>query len=137
MQYKIIVDEELEDDIIGVPTMIVQPYIENAIEHGIRPKKGGLIKIVFALFDEKTIKCTIEDNGIGRDKAREMQEKDNYHLNHKSRGTNITEKRLELLHNDRDDKFSVKIIDLKHPLSNEALGTRVEILIPIVELPYK
>ncbi len=137
MQYKITVDEELEDDIIGVPTMIVQPYIENAIEHGIRPKKGGLIKIEFHLLDEKTIMCTIEDNGIGRDKAREMQLRDGYHLNHKSRGTNITEKRLELLHSGREDKFSVKVHDLKDPLSNEALGTRVEILIPIVELPYE
>ncbi len=137
MQYKIIVDEEIEDDIFGVPTMIVQPYIENAIEHGLRPKKGGMIKIEFKLIDENTILCIVEDNGIGRDKIREIQERDEYHLKHKSRGTNITEKRLELLHSGRKDNFSVKIHDLKDPLSNEALGTRVEILIPIVEMPYK
>ena len=137
LQYKITIDEELEDDIMGVPTMIVQPYIENAIEHGIKPKRGGLIKIDFTLIDEFTILCTIEDNGIGREKARELQQRDNYQQKHKSRGTSITEKRLELLHNDRKDSFSVKIIDLADPLSMDALGTRVEILIPIVEIPYK
>ncbi len=137
MQYKITVDEELEDDILGVPTMIVQPYIENAIEHGLRPKKGGLIKIDFQLLDDKTILCIVEDNGIGRDKVREIQKRDDYHLNHKSLGTSITEKRLELLHGGRKDKLLVKITDLRDPLSNEALGTRVEIQIPIVEMPYK
>jgi two-component system, LytTR family, sensor kinase len=137
LQYQIIVDEELEDDIIGVPTMIVQPYIENAIEHGIKPKRGGLIKIEFKLLDDDGILCSIEDNGIGREKAAELQKRAGYHEQHKSRGTSITEKRLELLHNDRKDGFSVKTIDLLDPLSNEASGTRVEILIPIVEMPYK
>lgn len=137
LQYKIAVDEELEDDIIGVPTMIVQPYIENAIEHGIKPKRGGLIKIDFKLIDDSCILCVIEDNGIGRLKAQELQKRAGYHQQHKSRGTSITEKRLELLHSDRKDSFSVKIIDLQDPLSKEALGTRVEILIPIVEMPYR
>jgi two-component system, LytTR family, sensor kinase len=137
LQYQITVDEELEDDIIGVPTMIVQPYIENAIEHGIKPKRGGLLKIEFKLLDDEGILCIIEDNGIGRIKASELQKRDGYHKQHKSRGTSITEKRLELLHNDRKDMFSVKIIDLQDPLSKEASGTRVEILIPIVEMPYK
>jgi two-component system, LytTR family, sensor kinase len=137
LQYQIIIDEELEDDIIGVPTMIVQPYIENAIEHGIKPKRGGLIKIEFKLVDDDGILCSIEDNGIGREKAAELQKRAGYHEQHKSRGTSITEKRLELLHNDRKDRFSVKTIDLLDPLSNEASGTRVEILIPIVEMPYK
>jgi two-component system, LytTR family, sensor kinase len=137
LQYKITVDEELEDDIIGVPTMIVQPYIENAIEHGIKPKREGLLKIEFKLLDDEGILCIIEDNGIGRVKALELQKRAGYHEQHKSRGTSITEKRLELLHNDRKDRFSVKTIDLIDPLSNEASGTRVEILIPIVEMPYK
>jgi two-component system, LytTR family, sensor kinase len=137
LQYKITVDEELEDDIIGVPTMIVQPYIENAIEHGIKPQRGGLIKIDFKLMDDYGILCTIEDNGIGRVKALELQRRAGHHHQHKSRGTSITEKRLELLHSDRKDSFSVKIIDLEDPLSKEPAGTRVEILIPIVEMPYR
>ena len=117
--------------------MIVQPYIENAIEHGIRPKKSGLIKIEFKLVDETTILCIIEDNGVGRARVREIQALDDYHLKHKSRGTSITEKRLEILHASKKSAFFVKTIDLIDPLSNEPMGTRVEIQIPIVEIPYK
>ena len=137
MNYTIKMDEEIEEDVMGVPTMIVQPYIENAIEHGIRPKKSGLIKIEFKLVDDTTILCIIEDNGIGRVRAREIQALDDYHLKHKSRGTSITEKRLEILHASKKNAFFVTTIDLTDPLSNEAMGTRVEILIPIVEIPYK
>jgi two-component system, LytTR family, sensor kinase len=137
LEYAIIVDEEIEDDITGVPTMIVQPYIENAIEHGIRPKKGGFIKIEFKLVDDDSIICIIEDNGIGRVKAKEYQDRDNYHLRHKSRGVSITERRLEILHSTRKDKFSTRTIDLYDPTTNEALGTRVEVQIPIVELTSK
>ena len=137
LEFSIIVDEEIEEDITGVPTMIVQPYIENAIEHGIRPKKGGFIKIDFKLVDDDSILCIIEDNGIGRVRAKEFQDRDNYHLRHKSRGVSITERRLEILHSTRKDKFSTRTIDLYDPLSKEALGTRVEVQIPIVELASK
>ena len=137
LAYTLKVDEEIEEDITGVPTMIVQPYIENAIEHGIRPKKSGLIKIEFKLVDETTILCIIEDNGVGRARVREIQALDDYHLKHKSRGTSITEKRLEILHASKKSAFFVKTIDLVDPLSNEPMGTRVEIQIPIVEIPYK
>jgi two-component system, LytTR family, sensor kinase len=137
LQYKVTVEEDLEEDLIGVPTMIVQPYIENAIEHGLRSKRGGMLKVDFKLLDDNTILCSIEDNGIGRELARKMQERDGYHLHHKSRGTSITEKRLEILHSSRKDKFSVTTIDLRDPLSNEPTGTRVEIKIPIAEMPFK
>ncbi len=137
LSYTLTVDEEIEEDITGVPTMIVQPYIENAIEHGIRPKKSGLIKIEFKLVDDTAILCVIEDNGVGRARVREIQALDDYHLKHKSRGTSITEKRLEILHASKKNAFFVKTIDLIDPLSNEPMGTRVEISIPIVEIPYK
>jgi two-component system, LytTR family, sensor kinase len=137
LDFSIIVDEEIEEDITGVPTMIVQPYIENAIEHGIRPKKGGFIKIDFKLVDDDSIMCIIEDNGIGRVRAKEFQDRDNYHLRHKSRGVNITERRLEILHSTRKDTFSTQTIDLYDPLTNEAIGTRVEVQIPIVEITSK
>jgi sensor histidine kinase YesM len=137
MQYQVTVDEDLEEDIIGVPTMIVQPYVENAIEHGLRPNKGGLITIEFKYYDEDTILCIVQDDGVGREFTREQQKKDGYELRHKSRGTSITEKRLELLNSTKKDKFFVQIIDLKDPLSKKPLGTRVEIKIPIVELPFK
>lgn len=136
LTYAIEIDEDLEDDIIGVPTMLVQPYIENAIEHGLRPKRGGNITIKFRLNDdEDAILCSIEDNGIGRVAALRFQASDGYQQTHKSRGTAITEQRLLLLNAEKRSKFSVKITDLYDPLSNnDACGTRIEIMIPIMEL---
>lgn len=153
--YEIDVDEEIEEDIMGVPTMIIQPYVENAIEHGLRTKQQGLVKVIFTLQDEQNILCVVEDNGIGRRKTAQLQDHDPRYENHKSKGTSITERRLEILHNmgkennlrissveedhlleNTSKKKYVKIIDLEDSMG-ESLGTRVEILIPIVEIQIK
>jgi two-component system, LytTR family, sensor kinase len=137
LQYDISIDEEIESDILGVPTMIVQPYVENAIEHGLRGTKGGFLSLKFTLIDDDNVLCVIQDNGIGRVKARKMQEADQYAVKHKSRGTSITEKRLELLHQAKKDRVFVKTIDLIDELSGGSAGTRVEIQIPVVDIQLK
>ena len=137
LTYEIIIDEEIEEDILGVPTMIIQPYVENAIEHGLRSKDQGHIKVIFALSDEDTILCIVEDNGIGRKKARQLRLQDVRNINHRSRGTAITEERLKILHNSKDPEVFVETIDLKNPKTGEALGTCVKIKIPIVEIKLK
>ncbi len=137
LKYEIIVDDEIEEDILGVPTMIVQPYVENAIEHGLRSKKSGFIKVEFALFDDDTILCVVEDDGIGREKARQLQMQDPQYQNHRSKGTNITEKRLQILHNAKSAQVFVNTLDLKQKKTGEPCGTRVEIKIPIVEIQVK
>ena len=137
LQFFITVSEDIEEDIFGVPTMIVQPYVENAIEHGIRPNMGGTLNINFSLLDNETILCVIQDNGIGRKHARELQEKDRYSHNHKSRGTSITLKRLEILHNNDKERLFVNTIDLIDPVSFKSAGTRVEIQIPFIEIQGK
>jgi LytS/YehU family sensor histidine kinase len=134
LSYKIIVDDEIEEDITGVPTMIVQPYVENAIEHGLRNKESGNIRVDFSLYNEDTILCVVEDDGIGRDKARQMHLNDGRYKNHRSRGTAITEQRLQLLYNSREKKVYVHTIDLRDEETGEALGTRVEIKIPIIDV---
>lgn len=137
LQYEIFVHDDIEEDIFGVPTMIVQPYVENAIEHGLRTKKNGLVTIAFSLFDEDTILCVIEDNGIGREQARELQKLDQTFRDHRSLGTSITEKRLELLEKFHEhDHLSIETIDLKDE-EGVGAGTRVEIRIPVVELKIK
>ena len=133
LNYSFNIDDELEEDIIGLPAMIIQPYVENAIEHGFRSLKKGRLSIDFSLFDENTILCVVEDNGIGRAKAKELTRNDPRYQNHRSRGTEITEKRLQILHQTKGTGILVKTIDLIDKKKNKALGTRVEIKIPIVE----
>lgn len=139
LSYELEVDEDIEEDIFGVPTMIVQPYIENAIEHGIRAKEKGLIKVKFMLKDENTIICSIEDNGVGRKKAGEMQRQNPNHKDHRSLGTKITNERLEILNQSAGNANQdvVKIIDLVEEGSEKACGTRVEVLIPVIEIQIK
>ena len=137
LSYSIVVDDEIEEDILGVPTMIVQPYVENAIEHGLRTRERGHILVRFEYVDDDSILCIVEDNGIGRERARQLRLADPRTKNHHSRGTNITEKRLELLHRSRQtpDVF-VQTIDLYHD-DGSAAGTRVEIKVPIVDIQVK
>lgn len=135
LKFEIILDEEIEEDIIGVPTMIVQPYVENAIEHGLRTRDNGLIRIQFSPLGEQNILCVVEDNGIGREAAAKLRQDSAGVQSARSRGTRITEKRLQLLHQSKDSGVFVKTIDLKEESTKKALGTRVEITIPIVELP--
>lgn len=137
LSYRVMVDDDLEEDILGVPTMIVQPYVENALEHGLRSRKDGLITVQFKLWDDDTICCTVEDNGIGRTKALAQQQNDPNRQNYRSRGTQITEKRLELLRRTKKQEVSVRTIDLYDESTGVATGTRVEIMIPIVEIQVK
>jgi len=134
MTYKIKVDDDIEEDLIGVPAMIVQPYLENAIEHGLRSKKEGFLEVNFHLFNEQCILCIIEDNGIGREKAMALQKENFKYQHHKSKGTLITEQRLRLLHKSLGTQPAVKIVDLKDEETGMALGTRVEVLIPMMDL---
>ncbi len=131
LSYKINVDEELEEDIMGVPTMIVQPYVENALEHGLRSKKKGVVTVDFKLKDEETIICIVQDNGIGLEAARKMKENDPSSANHRSKGTSITEERLDILNKNREGDVFVTTTDLGKK-GGKSKGTKVEILIPIV-----
>ncbi len=133
LKYFIEVDDELEEDIMGVPTMIIQPYVENAIEHGLRSRDKGEIHISFRPADQNNILCIVTDNGIGRVQALRIQESDPSHGRHKSRGTSITEKRLQVFHNSSDDLF-VKTIDLSDPKTGKPAGTRVELIIPVTSI---
>ena len=138
MSFKIKVDEELEEDLICLPSMIVQPYVENALEHGIRTRSDGKLLVEFIYHTDDTLQCIIEDNGIGRVKAGEIQAKGGYHEQHKSMGTSITQKRLEVLKSSLNcPDLSVETIDLYDTNSGKALGTRVELILPVVDFKLK
>lgn len=126
--YEIEVDEEL-DYTIGLPPMLIQPHVENAILHGLKPKEGfGFLKISFEL-DDEVLTCTIEDDGIGRAKARELPNK----KAHRSMATQINRDRIDLLRASIDEVIELKIID-KFNQQGEASGTKVIIRLPAQEL---
>jgi len=129
--YKIKVDPEIDEEFIGIPPMIIQPYVENAILHGIihKPDKGN-ISISLTL-QQETILCEVEDDGVGRQKAHEIKSQSG--LKHKSRGMLITKERLEILNKQVKGRISVNVID-KTDESDKACGTKVEIIIPFKDL---
>ena len=126
--YEIEVDEEL-DYSVGLPPMLIQPHVENAILHGLKPKKSqGFLKISFVL-DDAILCCTIEDDGIGRDKAKELPNK----KAHRSMATKINRDRIDLLRKSVDDVVDLRIED-KFNQQGEATGTKVMIRLPAQEL---
>lgn len=127
--FEILVDDAISTDSIHIPPLFIQPFLENAIEHGLqhREEKG---KLVLRLKENGyCLLVEIEDNGIGREKAMLMQKKRS--RLHKSMGMEIIRKRVETLNklNDRN-KIEFEIIDLKDE-NNEARGTLVRICIPL------
>lgn len=129
-EYKLTLDEENEVETYKIPTLLIQPYVENSIWHGLMHKEGiGKILIDISV-NGNMVKCTIEDNGIGRAKAEEIKKKKN--TSHNSLGTKITENRLRLINSLYGSDMSVNFIDLMDESEN-ANGTRVEICFPILE----
>jgi len=127
--YKINVDEEIDMLIYKMPTMLIQPYVENAICHGlINRDEKGILKIDLDLKDE-SIACTIEDNGIGREAALEIKKHKNG--NHNSLGTKITESRLSLVNALYGKNMKIDYSDLKDE-NGIPSGTKVVIHIPIM-----
>lgn len=121
LSYRIEEAGDLERDLIMVPPMLVQPFVENAIVHGLGPKKGGGEVIVrFSSDGETSLICTITDNGVGRSPEPKNM--------HDSLGSSIVEKRLELI--SRDSIKRVRYKDLKDD-KGDPVGTEVEIEIPV------
>jgi len=110
-------------------SMLIQPYVENAICHGLVNKEdSGELKIALSL-EYDYISCVIQDNGIGREAATEIRKSKEF--NHNSLGTRITESRLNLVNALYGTSLKVIYSDLKND-AGEAIGTRVEIHIPIM-----
>ena len=126
-QFSISVDESLDTDAIEVPALIVQPFVENAILHGLLKKPVGdkLLNIRFKR-EANVLICEVEDNGIGR-KASETLESQ-LKNSKRSRGIEVTKKRLQMINN--SEEVSFQIID-KTDEQEKATGTLVIIKIGI------
>jgi tetratricopeptide (TPR) repeat protein len=123
------IDIDIDADIAMIPPMLAQPFIENAIEHGIRHKAGpGQIDIRFQL-EGGFIRFEVEDDGVGRERAREIEATQG--RKHRSMATSITVDRLEAINRKQKKKIRLEIEDLKDS-SGEACGTRVWFGIPVI-----
>ena len=122
LAYEIEVDPDLDIHNTWIPTMLLQPIVENAIWHGIAPgENSGLLIVKFELKDG-WMKVTIDDNGIGFEKSQTNKRPDT--LKGKSLGMNITKERLKFLEQKTGAPITFDIIDKKEEGTQ---GTRVVI----------
>ena len=121
--YCITADAAIDQQQTFVPAMLLQPYVENAIRHGIRfleNKKGQIT--ISAVVQSGMLVCSIDDNGIGREKAAKL--KSSNHIEYQGRGMSISRRRAELYH------IQLKITDKKDEQGN-SLGTTIILKIPL------
>ena len=128
--------KKIDVENIEIPPLLIQPYIENAIQHGLINKNSkGDLWLSLERYNGSLI-CKIEDNGIGREKAQQIEQKKI--SRHIALGIKVTNERISNLSSLLDYKIEVVIEDLYKTQEYaeelpEALGTRVTISIPVKE----
>ena len=128
LTYRIDVDENINLSDTQIPSMIVQPFVENAMLHGIMHREdGGEVTIAF-LQHVDWLEIMIEDNGVGREKSAEYKSENTEP--HHSIGIEVATKRLKALKKNNDTPAGITIIDLTDD-SGEGCGTKVVIAIPV------
>jgi LytS/YehU family sensor histidine kinase len=131
LEYQIIVDSQIDKDDVRIPTLLLQPFVENALRHGIRHKDAGGQVIVRFFLEDKCLVCIVEDNGIGRKQSRTVQSRQ--HIEYQSRGMNITQERMNSINVIFNNQISVRVIDKAEAEDGEddIEGTSVVIKIPV------
>jgi len=127
--YKIEISHELDKTSIDVPPMLIQPYVENAIWHGLMHKQedDGLLRL--NIYPEgRCLIIEVIDNGIGREAAKELKSKSA--TLHKSHGMKVTAERIKVVNELYQTKASVSIIDLTDN-QGQAMGTKVVLSLPL------
>jgi hypothetical protein len=129
--FNIDIGPDIDIETVMVPPMLAQPFIENAIEHGIKHKEGrGNISICFKL-EEGIIRFEVEDDGVGREKAREIEASKG--TRHRSMATSITTDRLAAINKKLKKKIGMEITDLRDK-TGAGTGTKVSFGIPILSV---
>jgi ligand-binding sensor domain-containing protein len=130
LEYKLETRQDIDKENTMIPSMLIQPYVENAIIHGLLPKEHNRqLRVTFSIENEQ-IHCLIEDNGIGRVHSKKINAKRT--KKYKSQGIKLTGERLAILTQNLKIKPELKIIDLYDEQGNPT-GTQVRIVIPILK----
>ncbi|HEV8284564.1 MAG TPA: histidine kinase [Chitinophagaceae bacterium] len=128
--YRIECDEEIDQDEIKIPTLLIQPFVENAIWHGLMHKEERRnLNIRFSETGD-FLQCIIEDNGVGRKKSEEVKKANGQDKGHISKGIKVSLERLKTTRNKNGKEGSLDITDLFDE-NGQAAGTRVIINFPV------
>ena len=122
--YHVFIDSNIDLEKFNIPPMLLQPYIENAIWHGLRYKEEmGELLISMEVYDHETIRIVIQDDGIGRKKSKELKTENQ--LKRKSKGMITIKNRIAILNDMYKEKITVNVTDV----FENAEGTKVELLL--------
>lgn len=128
LEYTITQEDQLVNETVKLPPMLIQPHVENAIKHGLLHKVGNkTINISFELYNTNQVKIMVDDNGIGRKRSQELNAIKNQ--NHESFSTEANQTRIELMNKLRNTGASLHITD-KIDSQNRPTGTLVTIILP-------
>jgi LytS/YehU family sensor histidine kinase len=124
MDYTIEIDPDINPQVLGLPPMLIQPFVENSMRHGIRHKENGKGHIFIEIRRENDrLKITIEDDGIGRESAAKF--KSSEHIEYQSKGMSLTAERIRNLNTAHGKNITVEVFDLMD--ANGPSGTLVVI----------
>lgn len=127
--YEIQIEDQIDKSETQIPPMILQPFVENSIKHGIMPlEEKGEIKVIIRQLDEDTLNVEITDNGIGIEASK--KKKADRPSDHVSQGMQITHDRLRLFSKNTGKPYTVTIQETKNP-EGKVTGTKVDILLPM------
>lgn len=128
--YSVEIEKDIDANDNKVPTLLIQPFVENAIWHGLLHKEGDReLHVRFSCNENEDLVCTIEDNGIGREAARSFSKKTSSHSHHTGKGVTVADERLKILNQQNGDSSKLEILDVMSA-TGEVKGTKVIITLP-------
>ncbi|HCX20926.1 MAG: hypothetical protein CMB80_11415 [Flammeovirgaceae bacterium] len=133
LTYTIHLSSEVDAERMSLPALIVQPYVENAIKHGLLHKSGARQLDILFEVDENDLLCTIKDNGVGRKVSEDINK--NRSPNHTSYATGAIQERITLINYSLVRPLQVKIIDVESK-DGSSEGTRVVLRVPIESMVH-
>ncbi|MEY2828578.1 MAG: hypothetical protein RIQ33_436, partial [Bacteroidota bacterium] len=134
LKYEISISKNVDEEMIHIPSMLIQPYLENAIKHGLLHKKDNWLLHILFEKNENTLVVKVDDNGIGRKRSQELQKLKL--KQHQSFAMSANEKRLDILNKGLQKPIALQIID-KINENGEAIGTTIILNIPLLSTAIK